>query len=270
MQVLVEVFVQKGRLSVAVSRLFRHIANCQGDKPWGTVLDAGTGPQSLTWISSLETESWTAVTAQPELVEGVGALLTRPQRENDRIVIGNWADPVLLTGEQFDTVLLDYFIGAIDAFAPFGQEALIQRLAQRARANLYIVGLEPYVPIFAEDEAGLFIGDLGRLRDACMLLARNRPYREHPSAWVADQLSGYELKTLSIEQFPLRRRENFINSQLQICSDHVDRLEDGGLVTALREKIAQMRERGLALVERHDGLAFGSEYVIHAAPATGS
>ena len=255
---------------MAVSRLFRHIANCQGGKSWGTLLDAGTGPQSLAWISSLDTESWTAVTAQPDLVEGVEAFLSRPQRERDRIVIGNWADPALLPGEQFDTVLLDYFIGAIEAFAPFGQEALIQRLALRARANLYIVGLEPYVPIVAEDEAGLYIGDLGRLRDACMLLARNRPYREHPAAWVADQLNGYGLTTLSIEQFPLRRKEKFINSQLQICADHVDRLEDSGLVSALREKITRMRERGLELVERYDGLAFGSEYVIHVAPATGS
>ncbi|MEM1402716.1 MAG: class I SAM-dependent methyltransferase [Pseudomonadota bacterium] len=253
---------------MTASRLFKHIAACQGDEPWGSLLDAGTGPQSLAWVSSLETERWTAVTAQPGLVDGAEAFLTRPQRKNDCIVIGNWADPNLLAGQQFDTVLLDYFIGAIDAFAPFGQEALVQRLARSSRANLYIVGLEPYVPLVAEDEAGLFIGDLGRLRDACMLLARNRPYREHPAAWVADQLRGYGLTTLSIERFPLRHRSKFINSQLQICADHVDRLEDQGLVSALNEKVAQMRDKGLELVERYDGLAFGSEYVIHAAPAT--
>lgn len=255
---------------MAVSRLFRHIADRQGGEPWGSVLDAGTGPKSLSWISSLESESWTAVTAQPALVDRAETFLTHPQRNNDRIVIGNWADPSLLEDEQFDTVVLDYFIGAIDAFAPFGQEALLQRLARRTRRNLYIIGLEPYVPVVAEDEAGLFVGDLGRLRDACMLLARSRPYREHPAAWVTDQLGGRGFTTLAVERFPVRRQSKFIANQLQICTDYVERLEDKELAKALKEKISRMRERGLALVEKHNGLAFGSEYVIHAAPVTGS
>jgi hypothetical protein len=40
------------------------IEQMQGDLPWGRVLDAGTGAHSLTWISSLQTDSWTAVTME--------------------------------------------------------------------------------------------------------------------------------------------------------------------------------------------------------------
>ncbi|MEM6556472.1 MAG: class I SAM-dependent methyltransferase, partial [Pseudomonadota bacterium] len=41
------------------SGLFRHIEDLQGDQPWGTFLDAGTGLHSMGWISQLSTERWT-------------------------------------------------------------------------------------------------------------------------------------------------------------------------------------------------------------------
>ena len=44
------------------SRLFRYIEELQGDRPWGSFLDAGTGTNSGRWVASLPTERWTAVT----------------------------------------------------------------------------------------------------------------------------------------------------------------------------------------------------------------
>ena len=44
--------------------LFKHIELLQGKKPWGRLLDAGTGSASLRWITSLDTLSWTAITAE--------------------------------------------------------------------------------------------------------------------------------------------------------------------------------------------------------------
>jgi hypothetical protein len=35
------------------------------------------------------------------------------------IVYGNWQDEEFLDGRQFDVILADYLIGAIDGFAPY-------------------------------------------------------------------------------------------------------------------------------------------------------
>jgi hypothetical protein len=132
--------------------LFRKIEQLHGDAPWGHVLDAGTGPPSLRWVASLRSSRWTAVTAQPSMVESARAALPGSARASDRLIAGNWADDALLAGETFDTVLLDYFVGAIDAFAPYLQEALVERVVAQATGVVYVTGLEPYVPLVADED----------------------------------------------------------------------------------------------------------------------
>ena len=48
-----------------VDALFAEIERVRAGRPWGDVLDAGTGGQSLSWIRGLDAQSWTAVTADP-------------------------------------------------------------------------------------------------------------------------------------------------------------------------------------------------------------
>jgi len=188
-------------------RLLKKIEELQGTTPWGRVLDAGTGPASLAWIASLPTEHWTAVSAQPGMLESARESLSTPPREIDRLIQGNWADPSLLEGEQFNTVILDHFIGAVDAFAPYYQETLLHRLASRTCGVMYVTGIEPYVPDIVEREVGSFVGDLGRLRDACMLLARERPYREYPAEWVAMHLQAVGFEVTDTTYLPMRYRQ---------------------------------------------------------------
>lgn len=248
-------------------RLLRKIEELQGTTPWGRVLDAGTGPASLPWVASLPTEHWTAVSAQPGMLESARESLPARPRETDRLIQGNWADPSLLEGEHFDTVILDHFIGAVDAFAPYYQETLLHRLASHARGVMYVTGIEPYVPDIVEQAVGSFVGDLGRLRDACMLLARERPYREYPAEWVAMHLQGVGFKVTDTTYLPMRYRDHFLSSQLGICEARVERFGDPDLAAAMSRRIAAMRARGEALIAEHDGLTYGRHYVI-AAQAT--
>ncbi len=249
------------------SSLLKHIEKLQGDQSWGHVLDAGTGPKSLAWIATLPSERWTAITAQASMAESAQQALTSPPRPDDRIMVGNWADEALLPGERFDTVLLDYLIGAVDAFAPYFQEALLQKLAARTLGSFYVIGLEPYVPVVAAEEIGAFVGDLGRLRDACQLLARDRPYREYPAQWIAGQLQRAGMTVTDTRYFRIRYREQFLAGQLDICESRVKQLADSALSAALLEHIAHMRRRGEALIDKHDGLPYGRDYVIRAVPA---
>lgn len=248
------------------SSLLKHIEKLQGDQSWGHVLDAGTGPKSLAWIATLASERWTAVTAQPSMVESTRQALIAPPRAHDRILVGNWADERVLPGERFDTVLLDYLIGAVDAFAPYFQEALLQQLAARTRGSLYVIGLEPYVPLVADEEVGAFIGDLGRLRDACQLLARDRPYREYPAQWVAAQLQRAGMTVTDTKYFRIRYRKPFLGGQLDLCRSRAGRFADPALAAAMLEHIEQLRIRGEALIDKYDGLSYGRDYVIRAVP----
>ncbi len=234
---------------------------------WGHVLDAGTGPKSLPWVASLSSQRWTAITAQPSMAESARQSLSSAPRAADRIIIGNWADEELLPGERFDTVLLDYLIGSVDAFAPYFQEALLHRLAARTLGSLYVIGLEPYVPVVADEDVGAFVGDLGRLRDACQLLARDRPYREYPAQWVAAQLQRVGMAVTDTRYFRIRYRKQFLAGQLDICETRARQIPDPALSAALLEHIALMRQRGEALIEQHDGLPYGRDYVIRAVPA---
>lgn len=110
-------------LRAGISSLFRYIEGVHGERPWGTVLDAGTGVKSLQWIQTLPTERWTAVTAARSLADKTRAALGSAMRPQDRLLVGNWVDDSLLAGETFDTILVDYLVGAIEGFARTGRTA---------------------------------------------------------------------------------------------------------------------------------------------------
>ena len=93
--------------------LFRYIQKLHGSKPWGTVLDAGTGAQSLRWMADLETERWTAVSAAASHAAPLRKALGKGIRKQARILIGNWIDASLLKGEIFDTAIADSLLGAV-------------------------------------------------------------------------------------------------------------------------------------------------------------
>jgi hypothetical protein len=84
----------------AASSLFRHIEALHGDRPWGAMLDAGTEFGSIRWIQSLATTRWTALTGAESHARQVRDVSEARRRPDDRIVLGNWADPMLLAGER--------------------------------------------------------------------------------------------------------------------------------------------------------------------------
>ena len=64
-------------------------------------------------------------------------------------------------------------------------------------ALVHVVGLNPVYATTAPpptDAAQQIVVDTARLRDACILLAAHRPYREFPPSWVIRHLerSGFE------------------------------------------------------------------------------
>lgn len=244
--------------------LYDRLTALQGPRPWGAVLDAGTGRSSLRWLSSLQTTRWTAVTGSQRMAQMAREQAGITPREQDRLIVGNWMDPQLLAGETYDTVVADYLLGAIDGFAPYWQDRLFQRLRPLIGGRLYIIGLEPYVPFSSDDPAGRIVVEIGRLRDACLLLAGQRPYREYPMDWVLRHLEQAGLRTVDVERVPIRYGERFINTQLDLCSESIDKLANRTLAISLQQHIAELRHRALAVNQVEGGLRHGHDYIIAA------
>ena len=249
-----------------MSALFQHIEQHHQGLDWGRFLDAGTGANSLRWICGLATRDWTGVTADPGMAKRVAEAGDIAMRPVDRLLVGNWVDPSLLAGERFDTVLMDYFIGAIEGFSPYWQEQVISRLRPLVGKRLYITGLDPYVPYLPDTEAGDMICQIGRLRDACLLLAGERPYREYPLEWVADQVQKAGLRVLDARRFGNRYRERFVHGQLEMCERRLPAIADEALRAGLAARIKGLRAQALEVLQREDGLRHGSDYVIVAEP----
>ncbi len=245
--------------------LFRYIQDLQGDEPWGNVLDAGTGVQSLRWITDLPTKRWTAISASPLHAQRVRDIIKDSQRPQDQIIVGNWVNGDMLKGDIYETVIADYLLGAIEGFSPYFQPYLFQRLRQHNRGRIYVKGLEPYVPTARpETPAGQILWEIGRFRDACVLLGGDVPYREYPAQWVRDQLriAGYKVST--IKHFKARHKAKFVNAQIDLCLPGLKKLPDPKLAEQLITYGNSLRAKALALIEAEGALSHGHNYVIMA------
>ena len=246
--------------------LYDVVSRMQGDLPWGSVLDAGTGRGSMAWLLGLETTQWTAITGAQNMATQVERQVGNRLRAQDRIVVGNWMDAELLNGEAYDTVLADYLVGAMDGFAPYWQDRIFGRLRPLVGKRLYIIGLEPYVPYFPSSPAGKLVCEIGRLRDACLLLAGERPYREYPMDWILRHLRQAGFRVQDAQRYGIRYGERFINSQLDMCNQRLARLTDRSVAIAMSAHVEQLRKRALAFAAAEGGLRYGHDYVISAEP----
>jgi hypothetical protein len=105
--------------------LFGCIETQQGDTPFGHVLDAGTGIHSLRWVATLREKgmkSFTAITADASMQRSVQEEADHlGVSEGNHVVIGNWFGKLDLPQDEYDVILADYLIGAIDGFSPYQQ-----------------------------------------------------------------------------------------------------------------------------------------------------
>jgi hypothetical protein len=249
------------------SELFRHIEDLQGGQPWGSFLDAGTGTHSMGWIASLETERWTAISGAEGHAIQVRDAVENVRRPQDRIIVANWASERLLHGETYDTVLADYLLGAIEGFAPYFQDRLFARLRPHVGQRLYVVGVEPYVIGQPTDAAGAAIWQIGRFRDACLLLAGEQPYREFPMGWATHSLRTSGYRVLSTRRFAIRYKARFVNSQIDMALMRLETLADPSLAAALTARGEVIRANALRMAAAEGGIRHGSDYVIAAEPA---
>jgi hypothetical protein len=238
---------------VSEDALFRHIERQQREHAYGSfgrVLDAGTGWHSLRWLLSLgptEVEHVTAVTAdrsmRKQCQREVEQMLGKDTAaERCTILCGNWFPPpnsdddILQQLEQqdkFDVILADYLIGALDGFSPYLQDLMLPKLMSLLKpksGRLYIVGLEP-IPdqpppwtsssATTEDDvqnhhAARIVCKVRQVRDACILLAGHRCYREYPLEWIVRHVHHSGGLVRHSKTFPILYRHGTILKQINV------------------------------------------------------
>lgn len=249
------------------SALFRHIETLHGKKPWGSVLDAGTGVNSISWVQGLATEHWTAITGSASEAARVRKQTQETQRPQDRIIQGNWVDQTFLKDEVYDTVLADYLLGAIEGFAPYLQSYLFSRLKPLTRNVIYVTGLEPYVPISKpENKAGALIWEIGHFRDACVIMAGGNAYREYPAQWVVHHLDNAGFDVKNVKHFKIGYKERFVNAQIDIALHSLKAMADKTVAKALNQRGEALRAEALNFIAQEGALRFCRNYVIAAEP----
>jgi len=248
------------------SILFDYIEKSQGQAAWGRFLDAGTGVNSAMWSTNLTTTKWLGVTGSSTHAAQISDAVGRNLRPCDKLVIGNWCEADFLAGEVFDTVLADYLLGAIEGFAPYFQDELFARLKPHVGQRLYIIGLEPYILGQAASDAAKLVRAIGRIRDCCLLLADQSPYREYPLEWVVMSLTKAGYKIADVKRFPNRYHERWIHAQLDMSLNRLPLLKSQHLAQALRQEIEDLRRHAVRLCHEQKGLRHGADYVVIACP----
>lgn len=249
--------------------LFGSIEAQHENRTFGDLLDAGTGMHSLRWIATLQgMTSFTAITADTTMQHNV-------QREaqalgvdtRGEVLMGNWFGSPLLewNDRQFDTILVDYLIGAMDGFSPYQQDQMLPKLNALLKpgGRMYIVGLEP-LPDQVDGDANVMCR-VRQVRDACILLAGHRCYREYPLEWIERQCANIPgLKLVASKKFPILYRHATIVRQINVARSKLPLFQNSALSKAMGLQLDELEKESLAATQRSPtgSLQLGFDYLV--------
>lgn len=223
---------------------------------WEHVLDAGSGESSLGWLCQSPAQRWTAVTAEATRAHGLRQRWGKRFRPQDRLLVANWKDPELLAGECFDLVLADYLLGSCERVVPYFQSQLLERICERCRGWLFVVGLEPRAPEHP------WMKELIALRDAVLLLCGHRPHRELPQSWLEHQLQRLGRRPQWSERFENHYGPDFVEREIGAVESNLAGLSDRGLAQVLRRRCHQLRAQAHEWLQEDGAISHSWDYVV--------
>ncbi|CAH0480460.1 unnamed protein product [Peronospora belbahrii] len=230
------------------------------ESTWGRVLDSGTGYHSLSWLLCGEASSLikevVAVTVEQSLASDLRIKFDSsktPHATPLKLHVGNWQDATFLSNEKpFDIIIADYLIGALEGFAPYYQDQICARLEKMLapEGRIYLVGLQPWseshAPACASEQevkAGKLIQEVARTRDACLLLAGRRCYREYPIDWSQRQLEKVGMEVINSVRFVNVYGRSAIIRQLEVGRRHIPMFNDSELANNMIQALDRIDER---------------------------
>mmetsp|Transcript_26569 Transcript_26569/g.30193 ORF Transcript_26569/g.30193 Transcript_26569/m.30193 type:complete len:542 (+) Transcript_26569:56-1681(+) len=171
--------------------------------------------------------------------------------------------PLLL----FDTIIVDYLIGAMDAFSPYQQDVTIEKLARLLKpgtGRLYIDGMSPIPDSVSNPDDNLFC-QITKLRDACIHLVDKvgsvqRPYREFPLAWMERQITNgksasklLELVPGTTKKFPITYTHSSIVRQLDTARSKLKFIMNNTTRAALTLQLEDLEQKAKVACQQKNG-----------------
>jgi len=254
--------------------LFGYVEKAQHPKPFGRILDAGTGKHSLRWISGLirqgKASSYTAITADETMRRTVYEEAKKLDiDEIGEVIIGNWfsdsdAETELCHGETYDTIVADYLVGAMDGFSPYFQDLVFPRLGRHLapHGRLFVLGLQP-IPDRIAGDANIF-ARVTKVRDACILLAGHRCYREYPVDWITRNLKQSGFEVVEVKTFPIMYTFETISRQLNVARGKFSHFPTKALADEMEEIIKGLETECRDAMDKSPTgtLKIGFDYVV--------
>lgn len=244
--------------------MFSRIEALQSMKPWGRVLDAGIGKKSLEWVLSLDTASVSGITSSERIHKKSISGIDPDRLKQIDLRVSKWSSDVF-ANETFDTVLMDYVIGTLDATEPFTQELLFKRVKSLLAKEgiVYIVAKEPFPDSFPSETANLII-QTAKLRDAAIITAGGRPIRDYPLQWFISNLIQNGFDILAVEMFPVVYGKAWINYNLNKAELFLRSLEEDEEYSGFHAKMRSLRSKASMSANLDRGFCLGSDFVIAA------
>lgn len=242
------------------------IEEVQGEVPFGDVLDAGTGRESLKWLSRIQAKSLTAVTASETMKQETLRTAEEVGVENLQMVLGNWfGDEPINFDKKFDTILADYLIGAISGFADYYQEMIIPKLVEQLKPGgyLYIIGWEP-IPLSGLYADQHIISSMRIVRDTSIMMVGELYYREYPLEWVERQIANTpNCELTNSTKYSIWYGFEKIKSQLDVGRQKLPKFPSKKLARAMRELIDDIEEEARWATTKNGGTIYqGFDYVV--------
>lgn len=265
--------------------LFGCIEELQNSKSFGSLLDAGTGLHSLRWIATLlrgdkGMADFTAITADDTMQRNVQMEAEALEiSEHGQVIVGNWFDerhPLdrELRQKQYDTILADYLVGAMDGFSPYEQDLMIPKLSEllKPSGRLYIVGLQPIPDSVPGNDDANIVCKTRQVRDACILLAGHRCYREYPVDWVVRQIEKCpQLKLVDPpSRFPILYRHETVVKQINVARSKLPIFPNPELATAMATVLDDLERQSLEATTKNGRIQLGFDYVVAAERVAGA
>ena len=127
---------------------------------------------------------------------------------------------------------------------------------------MYIIGLQP-IPDRAPGDANIFC-KITKVRDACILLANHRCYREYPLDWIERHVARAGMRVVESRTYPIRYTHETMVRQINVGRSKLKLFPSPSMATEMGKVLDDLERESLEVTKRQaDGrITLGFDYVI--------
>ena len=133
---------------------------------------------------------------------------------------------------------------------------------------MYIIGLQP-IPDRVPSEANIMC-KITKVRDACILLANHRCYREYPVDWIQRHIRRAGMEIMETRQYPIRYDHGTMLKQINVGRSKLRLFPTKGVAEEMGIILDKLEQESLEVTRKQDSgrITLGFDYVVVAEKVT--